>query len=126
MKLRLLYVLLALHALAFTGGVVVGLVLSRDLPDIGTLDPQALPQMTVLLDRNGEPLRSFAEQQRLSIPFGKIAPIYRDALLATEDPRFRLHIGVDPQAILRAALANVRNLRFSQGGSTITQQLARF
>ncbi|MFN7965205.1 MAG: PBP1A family penicillin-binding protein [Acidobacteriota bacterium] len=126
MNRRFLYILLALHGMAFAAGIVVGLILSRDLPDIGTLDPQALPQMTRLLNRNGEELKSFAEQQRISVPFSKIAPAYRDALLATEDPRFRLHIGVDPQAILRAALANTRNLRFSQGGSTITQQLARF
>lgn len=123
---RLWIVLAALQLVAFLGGVVVGIVLSRDLPDIGTLDPQALPQMTVLLDRHGEPLRSFAEQQRISIPLGKIAQVYRDALLATEDPRFARHIGIDPLAILRAVLANVRDLRFSQGGSTISQQLARF
>jgi len=48
-----------------------------------------------------------------------------EALIATEDKRFYRHIGVDPLGIARAMIANVRHLRFDQGGSTITQQLIK-
>jgi len=48
-----------------------------------------------------------------------------DALVATEDRRFFSHIGIDPRGILRAAFKNLRQGRYAEGGSTLTQQLAR-
>ena len=49
----------------------------------------------------------------------------RDAVLAAEDHRFRLHFGVDPLAIIRASYVNMKSGRVVQGGSTLTQQLAK-
>jgi penicillin-binding protein 1B len=48
-----------------------------------------------------------------------------EALIATEDRRFYQHFGIDPLGIARAMVANLRHLRFDQGGSTITQQLIK-
>jgi penicillin-binding protein 1A len=59
------------------------------------------------------------------IPLDLIPPIVIDAVVATEDRRFNDHWGLDPVGLVRAALANLRAGRFAQGGSTLTQQLAK-
>lgn len=59
------------------------------------------------------------------MPLALIPSHVRDAIIATEDRRFRNHWGVDPVGILRASFANLRAGRYVQGGSTITQQLAK-
>lgn len=59
-------------------------------------------------------------------PLAQIAPAMRDALIASEDGYFLQHHGVDWQALHRALRVNIRNLRFKQGGSTITMQAARY
>lgn len=123
---RTLLVLAAVHVVVLLAGFGIGLVLARDLPSIGNLDLLRLPQMTVLLDRNGGRLHSFAEQRRTPVTLDRISPHLVKALLATEDPRFERHVGVDLQAVGRAVYANIRRMRWgAQGGSTITQQLAR-
>ena len=118
--------LVALHLFAAIAGAGAALVLSRDLPGIENIDVLALPRVTVLLDRSGHPLHSFAEQRRIPVTLDRISPLFRDALLATEDPRFYHHIGIDVLAVGRAVFKTIVTRRWGvQGGSTITQQLAR-
>lgn len=124
-KRRLIIVLALLHLLMAGAGAVSAFILSQRLPGISSPDLMQLPQMTILLDRNGERLHSFAEQRRTPITLEQISPIYIKALLATEDPRFFRHIGIDLKAISRAVFVNLTTFRSAQGGSTITQQLAR-
>jgi penicillin-binding protein 1A len=57
--------------------------------------------------------------------YDQIPPEMRAAIISTEDRRFRSHIGVDPIGIARSVAVRVKSGHFSQGGSTITQQLAR-
>src|SRR4051812_7798758 len=57
--------------------------------------------------------------------YDEIPDIMKDAMVAVEDKRFRSHIGVDPIGLARAAKVRVSKGRWTQGGSTITQQLAR-
>jgi penicillin-binding protein 1A len=64
------------------------------------------------------------DEQRQDVPLAKIAPNLRHAVVAIEDHRFRRHFGIDPIGIGRAVFQNVHN-GGRQGGSTITQQLAR-
>ena len=64
---------------------------------------------------------SFGEWLR----YDEIPPIMRDAMLAVEDKRYRSHIGVDPLGMARALKVRITKGRWTQGGSTITQQLAR-
>jgi penicillin-binding protein 1A len=59
------------------------------------------------------------------LPYERIPPIMREAMIAVEDRRFRRHPGVDPLGMARAASIRVSSGRWTQGGSTITQQLAR-
>ncbi|MGE5753704.1 MAG: PBP1A family penicillin-binding protein, partial [Deltaproteobacteria bacterium] len=64
-------------------------------------------------------------ESRRMAPLSSIPKRLQDAVLASEDARFYSHIGIDFPGIVRAAIANVRRLRFAQGGSTITQQVAK-
>ncbi|AFG36450.1 transglycosylase domain-containing protein [Spirochaeta africana] len=70
-------------------------------------------------------------EDEIELTEGRFTPLPRmpaalvDAIIAVEDRRFFEHWGIDPNAILRAALANLRNMSVVQGGSTLTQQLAR-
>lgn len=58
-------------------------------------------------------------------PIGQLPPLYLDAVVAVEDHRFAQHSGIDPIAILRAAVHDLRTRSLDQGGSTITQQVAK-
>lgn len=65
------------------------------------------------------------DEQRADVPIGAIAPYLQQAFVAVEDHRFFHHPGVDPIALGRAVVRNVREPGTVEGGSTITQQLAR-
>jgi 1A family penicillin-binding protein len=79
---------------------------------------------TVFYDSAGRPWFRLDEQRR-DVPLDQISTHFKDAVIAVEDHRYYLHPGVDPIALGRAALYNLRSERGTQGGSTITQQLAR-
>lgn len=123
---RLSVFLGVLFLIAAAGGVAFGLVLSRDIPGVEQLSALELPQSTILLDRAGNRYSTFAEQRRTSVPLSRMSPWLVKGLLATEDPRFYDHLGIDPQAIARALVNSALTMRWgAEGGSTITQQLAR-
>jgi len=79
---------------------------------------------TVFYDANGQPWFPLDDARR-DVPLDRIATAAKDAVIAVEDHRFYLHPGVDPIALARAVAYNVRPGAGRQGGSTITQQLAR-
>lgn len=81
-----------------------------------------------LLDRDGLPLRSVAlENSRIGqwTPLEEIPPDLVAAILTAEDKRFYYHFGLDPLAIARASLTNLKARKVLSGASTITQQLLR-
>jgi 1A family penicillin-binding protein len=89
------------------------------LPDEQDAGPVALePQLIGGLLETSRQVRDW-------IPFAAIPPQIIDAVLSIEDHRFYEHIGVDPRGILRAAFQNLKGGTVVQGGSTITQQLAK-
>jgi penicillin-binding protein 1A len=97
-----------------------------ELPDHTRLVDLKLPATTTILDRNG---RKFAEvyeaaNRRVPVKLSAVSPLLQGAFIATEDKRFREHKGIDERAIVRAFVANVAGGEM-QGGSTITQQLAK-
>ena len=106
--------------------VSVGLFLVLTWPIPGSwADEPSHPRM---LDRNGTVLfeqRIPAQGRSQWTPLDEVSPVVVDALLASEDRRFWWHPGVDPVGIARAARANLRAGRVVEGGSTLTQQLAR-
>ena len=115
-------------ALAATAAILVVAIWARmgPLPD-GLLDP-ARDVSTVVVDRNGEVLyeaRSGAGARSAGFGDATLPTHLVAATLAAEDRRFRWHVGVDPAAILRAAWHNARAGRVVEGGSTISQQVAK-
>ncbi len=90
----------------------------RDAPRMGSIEVR---------DRDGRLLRETRDGDGTRSRFVPLAEtgLARDAVLAAEDRRFYRHHGVDPIAVLRAVVSNVRRLRVVSGASTITMQLAR-
>ncbi len=94
------------------------------------LDPAALEARPgpLVLDRTGRPLRLVSGAQGgklVTLPDGAVPALVAAAFVAAEDQRFWRHPGIDPLAILRAAMSNLSHGRIVSGASTITQQLAR-
>ena len=83
------------------------------------------PQATIVYDRHDRPAFTFFIEQRIDVPLDRVSPHMIDALLSVEDRRFFSHHGIDPIRIAAAAWRNFRAGRIVEGGSTITQQLAR-
>jgi penicillin-binding protein 1A len=84
-----------------------------------------LGQMIRMRASNGTVLVSLGPSFGQWIPYDKIPAEMRAAMISVEDKRFRGHIGVDPIGIARSVKVRVERGRWTQGGSTITQQLAR-
>jgi len=79
---------------------------------------------TVFYDADDRPWFRL-DEQRHDVRLEQISTYFKDAVIAVEDHRYYLHPGIDPVALARAAAYNVREAAGTQGGSTITQQLAR-
>ncbi|MFQ5989265.1 MAG: penicillin-binding protein 1A [Candidatus Methylomirabilales bacterium] len=105
------------------GGVVAAYV--RDLPPLDILEEYQPSLVTTLYDDQGKPFATFYEQRRILVPLDKIPRFLREAIIAVEDSRFYQHYGIDPVGITRALWANLNCLCLAEGGSTITQQLAK-
>ncbi len=84
-----------------------------------------MPSSSIIYAANGEVIASFGYQQRKIIPLKSVAKIAIDAVLATEDSRFFEHGPIDFKGILRAFISDIISGKFSEGGSTITQQLVK-
>ena len=97
----------------------------RDLPDPTGLEEYQPSIASILYSAQDEPFHAFFEQRRIPVPLSNIPTHLRQAVLATEDAGFYEHPGVSPRALIRALGINILAGRRSQGGSTITQQLAR-
>ena len=106
------------------GGLTLLALAPLQVPLRGELDRQRGP--LVLYDGQDRPYQSDRRQGRpLAQGLSSVAPVLIDALLASEDNRFWQHPGVDPIGTGRALLSNLLGGRVLEGGSTITQQLAR-
>ncbi len=116
----LIFLVISLGAAA---GVFAGFL--RDLPSLDGLEEYQPSIATTLYTDQDEPFASFYEQRRILLPLSKIPAHLKQAVLAVEDSRFYEHRGLSPRAIARAMIMNLLTRRKSQGGSTITQQLAR-
>ena len=112
---------------ASCAALLVGLALAvafPNLPDISALSDYRPILPLRVFSSDGILLAEFGEERRNLTPLSKIPKVMTDAVLAGEDARFYEHGGVDYKGMMRAALANLSNVK-SQGGSTITMQVAR-
>jgi penicillin-binding protein 1A len=96
-----------------------------DLPDLDAAVTASRPPGLTVVAADGTGVASAGQVHGQAVTVADVPPILIQAVLATEDRRFRDHWGVDPWGILRAAWANVRAGGVVQGGSTLTQQVAK-
>ncbi|MCI6283644.1 transglycosylase domain-containing protein [Selenomonas sp.] len=84
------------------------------------------PASSLVYDSDGNEIATIhAAENRMPVKLDQVPQNLQDAFVAVEDNRFYDHIGVDPRGIARAIWANLRGRTVSEGGSTITQQLAK-
>ncbi|HSF01681.1 MAG TPA: transglycosylase domain-containing protein, partial [Solirubrobacterales bacterium] len=96
-----------------------------DLPPAKALEEYTPSLGSRVYASDDEFLTEFQAEKRIFVPLQQIPPALRNAIIAVEDARFYSHFGVDVRGILRAAYQNFRHGRVVEGGSTITQQLAK-
>ncbi len=106
-------------------GVILYIFLSLNIPDISSLGKYNPPTTTVILDRYGRQLDTIFTENRFVVPIDSMPKDLPLAFVAAEDARFFQHGGVDVLSTLRALINNLRKGEKGQGGSTITQQVAR-
>jgi len=99
--------------------------LARTLPDVKALRNHEYSTITRIYDVHGDLVGEYFAERRVYVPLERMPKHLVNALLAVEDSRFYKHYGIDPVRIGGAMVANLARGGFSQGGSTITQQLAR-
>ncbi|MCP6720105.1 MAG: transglycosylase domain-containing protein [Patescibacteria group bacterium] len=121
-----LIILTIVISFAAVGAVYVA-VLIKQLPSPYQFSTRKINQSTKLYDRTGEILlyEIHGEEKRTVVPFEDIPEALKWATLAAEDDDFYNQPAFDLKAILRAFLINLKEGRITQGGSTITQQLAK-
>jgi penicillin-binding protein 1A len=100
-------------------------ILPRSLPPVTAAERFDASVGTRIYDDTDELITEFHVERRIFVPLAQIPATLRDAVIATEDARFHSHHGVDPMGIARAIYQNFRRGRIVEGGSTITQQLAK-
>src|SRR6266702_4754645 len=122
---RLFYwsVVLGLWAAIAIVGVVVWV--GAHLPPIQSLEIPKRPPTIQLVGLDGSVLATRGEQAGTNVALKDLPPYLPKAFIAIEDRRFYHHVGVDPMGILRALVTNILHRGVSQGGSTLTQQLAK-
>lgn len=124
-----------LFALGSVAGVIVAVVLfvfivqaTKDLPSVETLAEYKPPVMSRVHAGDGKLISEFRTQARIFVPIESVPKKLQHAFVAAEDQRFYTHNGFDEKGFLRAMVANVGHVikgRRLEGGSTLTQQVAK-
>ncbi|MBA3637837.1 MAG: PBP1A family penicillin-binding protein [Acidobacteria bacterium] len=104
----------------FSYDLTAGLPDGKALRELGDM-----AQATTLYDSNDKVVFTIFKEQRIEVPLEKVSSHFLKAVLSIEDQRFYEHSGVDAIRVAAAVLRNVQEGRRAEGGSTITQQLAR-
>jgi 1A family penicillin-binding protein len=113
-------------SLSLGGGIWFLSGLRAGLPDLAALRRIGeMDQATAVFDDGDRLAFTIFKEQRIDVPLAQISPNLTKALVAIEDQRFNEHRGFDLVRIASSAASNLRLGRKAQGGSTITQQLAR-
>jgi len=121
----LLYLFLTLFAVLIGGSAGYIIFSLWDLPEVNILE-QFKPSITSrVYSDNNKLLAEFFLQNRTPVVFAEVPDMLIKALIATEDTRFYNHLGLDPRGIARALFRNIRARKVVEGGSTLTQQLAK-
>jgi penicillin-binding protein 1A len=122
---RLVYwsLVLGLWLVIAAAGTMVWVAIS--LPPIQSLEIPKRPPQIEIVGFDGKPLATRGEMHGATVTLKELPPYLPRAFVAIEDRRFYSHFGIDPIGLMRAAAANLMRRGVAQGGSTITQQLAK-
>jgi membrane carboxypeptidase/penicillin-binding protein len=120
-----LVLLVLAGALAWAGWEVLAHQFGKEAARFDLSRMESMEAASVIYDREGNEMAKIFIQNRNPVPYEKVSPRMVEAVVAAEDNRFFKHEGVDWAGIMRAAIANYRSGRITQGASTVTQQLAR-
>jgi penicillin-binding protein 1A len=101
------------------------LYVSKSLPKVDTLADYRPPIVTRVLSDDGSVIAELFEERRIIVPVSKMPKQLVQAFVAAEDSNFFKHKGIDIVSIIRAAIKNIKAGGIVQGGSTITQQVAK-
>jgi penicillin-binding protein 1A len=118
-------IVLSLSVLMAMALTIAYMVFSSNLPELGALSNYQPPLVSRVYNSDGELIAEYADEHRILTPFDEIPKQLVHAFLAAEDQQFYEHPGINPARILSAALANLKAGHTVQGGSTITQQVAK-
>ncbi|HTZ02857.1 MAG TPA: PBP1A family penicillin-binding protein [Xanthobacteraceae bacterium] len=122
---RLFYWAAVLALWAAIAGVGALIWIGIHLPPIQSLEIPKRPPSVLILGDNGATLATRGEMGGAAVPLAQLPDYVPNAFIAIEDRRFYSHFGIDPWGILRAGVADLLHRGVSEGGSTITQQLAK-
>jgi len=111
----------ALGMIALTGAALA----AKDMPSAETLWAPNRPVSVQIVDRYGRDVLVRGASSAPKVKLADLPPHVPAAVLATEDKRFRTHVGIDPYGLTRAMVVNAKQGRYVQGGSTLTQQLTK-
>ncbi|HYY46707.1 MAG TPA: transglycosylase domain-containing protein, partial [Candidatus Angelobacter sp.] len=127
MQRNVIVALIVLVALPLMAVPAIAAQTVGDIPAVNGLASTALPQDMLIFDRHGNLLADVGDQgdHRIVVPLGYVSPLLIQATIAIEDHSFYSNAGVDPQAVIRAALTDYLHHGIRQGGSTISQQLVK-
>jgi penicillin-binding protein 1A len=115
-----------LVVVAITLGLLSGVALAFfGITGLGDLENFTPSQATILYDSQGRVIGKLFEQNRVVIPFSQMPAYLQHAIVSVEDERFYKHFGIDIWGIARAMWVNIRSGSIQEGGSTLTQQLAK-
>ena len=109
----------------FIGAGFIYFHFSKDLPDVRELKDYQPSTITQIFSDNDEKIAEFYIEKRIIVTLENIPLALKQATLAVEDSNFYYHFGIDPKAIFRAFITNMKAGRVVEGGSTITQQLTK-
>ena len=109
----------------FAGAGFIYFHYSQDLPDVRELRNYHPSTITQIYSDVDEKIAEFYIEKRIMTPLEDIPLALKQASLAVEDSNFYYHFGIDPKAIFRAFITNLKAGRVVEGGSTITQQLSK-
>lgn len=125
---------LFIAAAAFAGGCAIGVAAlvagyvsyyRGQMPDVTQLKNYNPSLMTTIYDRKGKIAAEFYTERRILLKYEDLPDLMKKATIAIEDDKFFQHGGVDVMGIFRAAMVNLKAGEVVQGGSTITQQVAK-
>ncbi|MBS0255312.1 MAG: PBP1A family penicillin-binding protein [Proteobacteria bacterium] len=112
--------------LVLLGGLMVAVYMeASSLPGFDELKSSQNGQTIVVRARDGSQLVALGPSYGKWLGYQDIPQVMKDAIVSTEDRRFRSHVGIDPIGIVRSLWVRVQAGHWKQGGSTLTQQLAR-